>query len=549
MLDSDIFLFEGFRLDRGGLFWLDQAGIATPVALGSRALDLLGLLVSRYGELISKYDIMQAVWPRTVVEENNLTVQISALRRILDAGRTQGSCIQNVPGRGYRFVASVTRAEPAFRSSDSVSGDGIGEPITKNAYWGGTVYTSLGASVAKRPVLQLPDKPSVAVLPFANIPGDPVQEVIADGVAEDIIIALSRYRSLFVIARSSSFTYKHRVVDVRQVGRELGVRYVVEGSVRRAGHRARVTAHLAETEAGKHIWAEHYDRDLSDIFVLQDEITQGVTIAIVPAIADAESHRAIRKPPRSLDTWGAYQRGLWHLGKFSAKDAAIAERYFKRAIELDETFAGGYSGLAWAQLVAASNFQTRALSEAQKLAETSARRAVTLDAAAAEGHASLAHSLHFRGELEGALAEAERALALAPNLAEAHEKLGSTLTMSGRAEEGFAALGTSIKLDPRGPRLVMRLHQLTVNRYISQEYEAAVEAAKRTIRFCPDYPFTYRWLVAALGQVGRTAEAKRAMMQATAVAPTSFEIARPPWMAADDYAHMLAGLRKAGWKG
>jgi adenylate cyclase len=218
-------------------------------------------------------------------------------------------------------------------------------------------------------------------------------------------------------------------------------------------------------------------------------------------------------------------------------------------MELDETFAGGYSGLAWAQLYAASNFQTRGLFEAQQLAEASARRAVALDVADADAHASLAHALEFRGDLEGALAEAERALALAPNLAEAHEKLGSALTMSGRTTEGFAALGTSIKLDPRGRRLVMRLRQLTVNRYISQEYEAAVEAGKDSIRFYPDYPFTYRWLVAALGQLGRTAEAKRTVMQAIAIAPTSFDIGRPPWMPADDYAHMLEGLRKAGWQG
>jgi len=387
------------------------------------------------------------------------------------------------------------------------------------------------------------------VLPFVNMIGDPAQEVIADGVAEDIITALSRNRSLFLIARSSCFTYKRRVVDVRRVGRELGVRYVVEGSLRRAGHRVRVTAHLAEAETGKHIWAERYDRDLPDIFALQDEIAEQVTVGIVPAIAEAELHRAIRKPPRSLVAWGAYQRGPRHLGRFSVEDAALAERYFGRAMELDETFAGGYSGLAWAQLYAASNFQTRGLFEAQQLAEASARRAVALDVADGFAHANIAHALEFRGEIEGALTEAERAVAVAPNLAEAHEKLGSALTISGRPGEGFAALRTSIELDPRGPRLKMRLRQLTVNRYISREYEAAVEAAKHAIHYYPDYPFTYRWLVAALGQLGRTAEAKRTVMQAAAIAPTAFAIARVPWMPSNHYAHMLEGLRKAGWQG
>src|SRR5262249_35988711 len=158
---------------------------------------------------------------------------------------------------------------------------------------------------------------------------------------------------------------------------------------------------------------------------------------------------------------------------------------------------------------------------------------------AADGHASLAHALEFRGDLEGALAEAKRALALAPNLAEANEKLGSALTMSGRLEEGFVALGTSIDLDPRGPRVAMRLLQLTVNRYSSREYEAAAEAAKHAIRFSPDYPYPYRWLVAALGQLGRTAEAKHTVMQATATCPTSFDIPRAPWMPTDEHAHML----------
>ena len=190
------------------------------------------------------------------------------------------------------------------------------------------------------PSLALPDKPSVAVLPFTNMSGDQEQEFFSDGIAEDIVTALSRYPSLFVIARNSCFTYKGRVVDVKQVGRELGVRYVLEGSLRKSGNRIRVTAQLVEAETGKHVWAERYDRDLADIFALQDEITEAVTIALVPAIADAEQHRALRKPPESLDAWAAYQRGMWHLSKASAEDNALAEKFFQRAIDLDPIFVG-----------------------------------------------------------------------------------------------------------------------------------------------------------------------------------------------------------------
>jgi adenylate cyclase len=213
--------------------------------------------------------------------------------------------------------------------------DDLGEQQVKNIARPVRVYRVRAAS-AKSPStsaplgLPLPDKPSVAVLPFTNMIADPEQEFFADGIAEDVITALSRYPSLFVIARNSCFTYKGRAVDVKQVGRELGVRYVLEGSLRKSGNRIRVTAQLVEAETGKHVWAERYDRDLADIFALQDEISEAVTIAVAPAIADAEQHRALRRPPGSLDAWAAYQRGLWHLGKFTAEDNAVAQNFLRR---------------------------------------------------------------------------------------------------------------------------------------------------------------------------------------------------------------------------
>src|SRR5467141_1862632 len=202
------------------------------------------------------------------------------------------------------------------------------------------------------PTLPLPDKPSVAVLPFTNMSAEPEQEFFADGIAEDVITALSRYPSLFVIARNSCFTYKGRAVDLKQVGRELGVRYVLEGSLRRAGNRIRVIAQLVEAETGKHVWADRYDREVADIFALQDEIAEAVTIAVAPAVAGAEQQRALRKPPESLDAWAAYQRGLWHLMKFTADDNSAALRFFQQAIDIDPTFTGGYWGLAAARFYA-----------------------------------------------------------------------------------------------------------------------------------------------------------------------------------------------------
>jgi adenylate cyclase len=399
--------------------------------------------------------------------------------------------------------------------------------------------------------LPLPDKPSIAVLPFANMSGDSEQEFFAEGITEDLITALSRYPSLFVIARNSTFTYKGRAVDVKQVGRELGVRYVLEGGLRKAGNRIRVTAQLVEAETGKHVRAERYDRDLADIFALQDKITEAVTIAVAPAVADAELRRAMRKPPGSLDAWAAYQRGLWHVFKISRDDDALAQKYFQHAIDIDPAFAGGYKGLAVAYIQAATVFQTRSHAEAYRSAEALARRAIALDGTDAEAHSTLAAAMLRHGDYEGALAEVEIALAMSPNLALAHGTLGETLIFSGRPKEGLAAVQTSIRLDPHDPKLAIRLNNLALGLYFSGEYEAAVEAAKRAVRTNPDFPLAYRWLAAALGQLGRIAEAKEALEKAIAIAPATFDMyvrRRVPWHRSEDYAHMLGGLRKAGWK-
>src|SRR5580692_2519020 len=385
---------------------------------------------------------------------------------------------------------------------------------------------------AAQPPLALPDKPSLAVLPFTNMSGDPEQE--------------------FVSARNSTFTYKGRAVDVKQVGRELGVRYVLEGGVRKAGNRIRVTAQLIEAETGNHVWANRYDRDLADIFAVQDEITHALTTALTPAIADAELRRAIRKPPESLDAWAAYPRGLWHLSKANSEDDTIAQNFFRRAIDLDPTFAPGYSALALAQLQAAAIYQKLTLAEAQSSAEALARRAVSLDGADAEARSCLGWALQARGELDGALVEIERALAMSPNLAVAHWQRGATLIFSGQPMKGLDALETCIRLDPRDPFMSVRLLHIACGLYFAREYEGVIEAAKRLIRSYPDFPMIYRWPAAALGQLGRAAEAREWLEKAISYAPAAFKMYvhnRVPWFRPEDHAHLVEGLRKAGWEG
>jgi adenylate cyclase len=429
----------------------------------------------------------------------------------------------------------------------------LGEQQVKNIARPVRVYRVRATGDARqplRPALALPDKPSIAVLPFTNMGGDPEQEFFADGMVDDIITALSRYPSLFVIARNSSFTYKGRAVDVKQVGRELGVRYVLEGSVRRAGNRVRVTAQLIAAEAGNHVWANRYDRDLADIFALQDEITEAVATAVAPAIADAERQRAMRKPPGSLDAWAAYQRGFWHFSKGTPDDNTLAEKFFQQAIDFDPSFAGGYTGLAYAQTRAAAAYGKRTPAEIENSTFALARRAVALDGNDAEARTCFGEQLMRRGDYNGALAEIELALAICPNLASAYGALGAVLMWSGHPKKGRAALEKGIRLDPRNPNMNMYLLNITISYYLSHEYDAAVE--RRGIRSYPDFSYLYRWLAAALGQIGRIEEAKEALAKAIAMAPTAFDMfvrRRVPWHRPEDYAHMLEGLRKAGWDG
>jgi TolB-like protein/DNA-binding winged helix-turn-helix (wHTH) protein len=322
-MDGGQFSFGRFRLDleRRRLLRDEQ-----PVRLGSRALEILCVLAEADGRVVSKDELMGRVWPGTAVEENNLHVHISALRKTLDEEGDGQSCLVTLPGRGYRLIASVAQA-----TSDPITEDPSRPTLVPGHE---TCLCCLG-------------KPSIAVLAFSNWSGDPEQEYFTDGIADDIITALSRHPSLFVIARSSSFTYKYHPVDVKQMGCELGVRYVLEGGLRKSGNRIRVTAQLVDAETGKDIWADRYDRDLADVFAVQDQITEAVTMAIAPAIAEAERRRAMRMPPGSLDAWAAYQRGLWHFYKISPQDNALAQKYFQQAIDIDANFAAGYKGLAW----------------------------------------------------------------------------------------------------------------------------------------------------------------------------------------------------------
>jgi adenylate cyclase len=533
-------------------------------AFGGRIIDTAGDgILAEFPSIVNAVECALAI-QRSVAERNATIEPERRLRfrmginfgdviyddmRIFGDGINLAARLEGIAEAGGICVSSKVYDE--IRGKIDLTYDDLGEQLLKNITQPVRVYRvrSDRAAAKALPTLALPDKPSIAVLPFQNMSGDPDQEYFADGMVEEIITALSRIRPLFVIARNSSFTYKGRAVDIKQVGRELGVRYVLEGSTRKSGNRIRVSAQLIEAETGHHVWAERYDRDLADIFAVQDEITEALTTALTPAIADAELRRAMRKPPESLDAWAAYQRGLWHLSKANPDDDATAQNFFQEAIDLDPSFAGCHSALALVQLQSAAIYQKLDLLEAQSSAEALARRAIALDGADAEARSCLGWALQARGDLEGALAEIERALAVSPNLAVAHGQRGATLIFLGRPKEGLAALERCIRLDPRDPFLAVRMLHVACGLYFSGEYEAAIEAANRLIRSYPNFPMIYRWSAAALGQLGRTVEAKEALEKAISLAPAAFDMyvrKRVPWFRPEDHAHLLEGLRKAG---
>jgi adenylate cyclase len=401
--------------------------------------------------------------------------------------------------------------------------------------------------------LPLPDRPSVAVLAFANMSGDPSQEFLSDGIAEGIIGELSRNRSLFVIARTSSFSYKRRSIAIKQVARELGVRYVIEGSVRRAGKQIRVAAQLIDAESGSHIWAERFERELADLFSVQDEISRSMAAAIDPAISQVEGQRAMRKPPENLSAWEAWQRALWHWSK--GGDVSARRDFLLRTVALDPLFAPAHAMLVWLHLSEGTRGVGPPLPESEKLAEAEARTALDLDPYSAFAHAALAWVLYHQGDCRAALEEAEIATTLNPNDPQGHLIKGHILVMSGSRIEAREPLATALRLDPRGPTAPAVMHNRIVGAYLDRDYGAAEEAARRAIRAYPEHPSIarpYLWLAAALGQMLQPDQARSALDAAITASRSYFDYktgSRARYVRPEDHEHLLQGLRRAGWQG
>ncbi len=392
------------------------------------------------------------------------------------------------------------------------------------------------------------DTPSIAVLPFDNMSGDAEQEYFSDGIAEDLITSLSKLRWLFVIARNSSFTYKGEAVNVQTVGRELGVRYVLEGSVRRAGGRVRITAQLVEAATGNHIWAERYDRDLTDIFEVQDEITSRIVAALDPAILSFEMHAALAKAPTSLQAWDHLLRGLWHMSHYHKKSNLDARRELERAVELDGHYARAIAWLASSYVYEVMFNWTDDKEAAVRTAHELAERARSLDDQDPFCHTVVAAACFWTRHLAQGRLAIERAIELDPNSFAGHYIHGGLLNYLGECEASVEASETALRLSPNDPVVWHCLGSLAHANYNLERYERAIEVADHAIAVRHGYLFARIIKTASLAQLGRLDEAARVLGEIRDRAPgfTTGAFDYYPFEIEAQREHLVDGFRKAG---
>ena len=486
-----------------------------------------------------------------ILDDNDIFGEgVNIAARLEGIAEPGGVCISDDIHRQIRGKVDI-----AFDDMGPQTLKNIAEPMRA---WRLQIDKNSPSTTAKKPAVEvaqplaLPDKPSIAVLPFQNMSGDPEQDYFADGMVEDIITALSRFKSLFVIARNSSFTYKGKAVDIKQVGRELGVRYVLEGSVRKAGSRVRITGQLVDTATGAHLWADRFDGGLGDVFDLQDQVTESVVGAIAPAVEKAEIERAKRKPTESLDAYTLYLRGLaafYQLGDRQANEEAL--RLFNSAIELDPDFASAYGRAAHCYVSAKINGwisdPANEIAEAKRLAQ----RAVELGKDDAITLANCGYVLvYVVRDLEVGAALIDRALGLNSNLAEARHWGGWVKIFLGEPETAIERFARAMRLSPLGPWVTAMRAGTAYAHFFLGRYDEAASWAAMALQDNPDFQPALRIDAAINAMAGRLEQAHKSVARLRQLNPTlrvsTLKDVRGPFRRAEDLARYEEGLRRAG---
>jgi TolB-like protein len=496
---------------------------AEPVAVEPQVFDLLAYLVRNRDRVVSKDDLIASVWSGRIVSDSTLTSRINAARRAIgDSGEDQ-KLIRTIARKGLRFVGSV-------RLEGGEPGEGADDG--REARHG----------------LPLPDRPAIAVLPFTNLTGDPQQEYFSDGISEDIITALSKLRWFFVIARNSSFIYKGRAVHLKEIAEDLGVGYVVEGSVRRSGERLRITVQLNNVATGSHIWAERYDRDLADVFAVQDEITDAIVAAIEPQLYAAENFRAKRNSPDSMDAWDLLMRAMSHYWRVTRADNMVAQALLEKATAIDPNYGQALGVLAWSHTFGI-HMGWEDFEVAAPIAERAASAAILADRDDPWAHHALGYVHLFARRFDDSLAEFELALQLNPNFSLAQGYYGLTLAYCGRWEDGDLAARRALRLSPRDPFSAVYCGIASYARFVGRDYAEAMRLAREGVRQRGDFVGAHRVLTAAAGMAGDRETAAAALAALKRVQPNiSLDwIARQMPIRNDaDRAHYLEGFRRAG---
>jgi TolB-like protein len=522
-----VYALGPFRLDmQGDLLWRG----AEPMALGRRAIALLRALIERPGAVLSKNALIDAAWPGQAVEESNLTVQIAALRRVLGEEPGGDRWIETMPRRGYRFVGPVLTNEengatPAAAQVEAVPPIGRGE-------------------AEQHQINILPDKPSLAVLPFQNLSRDPEQEYFTDGMVEEIITALARIRWLFVAAASSSFTYKGQAVDVRRIGRELGVRYVLEGSVRKAGGQVRITAQLIDAATGAHLWADRFDGSLEHVFELQDQVAISVAGVIEPALEAAEISRSAERPTSDVTAYDLYLRALALAFSWGRHDLMRALALLEQAIERDPCY-----GLALIE--AASRYTELHVNGWYDDPEAVCRKGVEFARRALEAAPDDPNVLHkaaralayFGEDIDAAIALLERSLKLNPNSARAWMWGGWIRLWAGQPDLAIEHFETSWRLNPRVAR-ANPLMGIGVAHFFARRFDEARATLLQSLQEKPNWVPIYRFLAACYAHMGQLDEAeetvKRLLALTNSVIPSVTH-----WRSPEHRELFLSGLHSA----
>ncbi|MBO0742920.1 MAG: tetratricopeptide repeat protein [Hyphomicrobiaceae bacterium] len=472
---------------------------------------------------------MASVWAGRVVSDSTLTTRINAVRRAVgDTGREQ-KLIRTLARKGLRFVAGVqTLPEGEGMHVHHRSDE---EPRARS-----------------RLALPLPDRPAIAVLPFTNLTGDPGQEYFSDGISEDIITALSKLRWFFVIARNSSFIYKGKAVHMKQVAEELGVGYVVEGSVRRSGDSVRITAQLNDAATGSHLWAERYDRELADMFAVQDEITEAIVAAIEPQLYAAENFRASRKLPDSMDAWDLLMRALSHFWRLTRQDNVVAQALLEKAVAIDPGYGRALGVLATSH-VFGGHMGWEDIATIAPIAEQAARAAIVADSEDPWAHLALGTVYLYARRFDESIAAFERALTLNPSFSPAQGYYGLVLAYCGRWKEGALAAERALRLSPRDPFSAVYYGISAYAQFVGRNYEEAMRLARLGIQRADFFVGAHRVLTAAAAMTGQSDIAEAALRELRRVQPNislAWIASQIPAKHGADREHYLEAFRRAG---